>query len=210
RGRSLRAARRCRADPRSAISETLPRGSPGLGRGRGLTRADASGAGAGRDGGTCRAWSETVTTDPREGAAPPATDEGVPGEETPPPARSSPDRGSPEVGTAIPAAPPKRRGRRLTAWLAAIVLVLSLGVLAAALTHEAQQSAARAGQLELVSRVAMLSQRLSRQAREAAAGAEVAFAGMEDSRAAIDGILAALERGDAGGEVAAVAARSRP
>ena len=151
-----------------------------------------------------------MTTDPREGAAPPATDEGVPGEETPPPARSSPDRGSPEVGTAIPAVPPKRRGRRLAAWLAAIVLLLSLGVLAAALTHEAQQSAVRAGQLELVSRVAMLSQRLSRQAREAVAGAEVAFAGLEDSRAAIDGILAALERGDAGGEVAAVAARSRP
>jgi len=154
-----------------------------------------------------------MTADPRENAAPPAPPadaEGSPVDEAPPPVRTSPDRRLPDSGAALPTVPPKRRGRRLVAWLAAMVLVLSLGILAAALTHEAQQSAVRAGQHELVSRLAMLSQRLSRQAREAVAGAEGAFVGMEDSRAAIDGILAALERGDAGGEIAAVAARSRP
>lgn len=112
-------------------------------------------------------------------------------------------------------APPRRTrsrrgGSRLAVLLLVLVLIASLVVLVASLVLQAQRSAIQAGQVEVSSRLLMLSQRLSRQAREAMLGDPQAFAGLEDSRASINGIIGALDLGDPTIDVEPLAAGSRP
>lgn len=111
--------------------------------------------------------------------------------------------------TARRSRPVRQRGR-FVVFLFVLLLLLSVGILVATLVLDAQRSAIQASQVELSSRLLMLSQRLSRQAREATLGDSQAFDGLEDSRAAINGIIAALDLGDPTIGVEPLATGSRP
>lgn len=102
------------------------------------------------------------------------------------------------------------RGGRVMVFVLVVLLIVSIGVLVFTLALDARRSDIQAGQVEVSSRLLMLSQRLSRQAREATLGDPEAFAGLEDSRAAINGIIGALDLGDPSIEVAPLASGSRP
>lgn len=108
------------------------------------------------------------------------------------------------------AARSRRGGGRLAVLFMVLLLVVALVILVGSLVLQAQRSAIQAGQVEVSSRLLMLSQRLSRQGREAMLGDADAFAGLEDSRAAINGIIGALDLGDPTIGVEPLAAGSRP
>ncbi len=97
-------------------------------------------------------------------------------------------------------------------WVLSLVLVLvvALAVLVGSLVLQARRSEIQTNQVEVASRLLMLSQRLSRQGREAMLGDAQAFAGLEDSRAAINGIIGALDLGDPTIDVEPLATGSRP
>ncbi len=101
-------------------------------------------------------------------------------------------------------------GGRFAVFVLVLLLVVSLAGLIGLLSVEAQRSAVQAGQVEVSSRLLMLSQRISRLAREATLGDTDAFTGLDDSRASVEAILAALDRGDPVANVAVLGAASRP
>ncbi|GJL82285.1 MAG: protein PilJ [marine bacterium B5-7] len=103
----------------------------------------------------------------------------------------------------------KRRGGRFIVFLLALLLVFAVGALVVNVTLEARRSAIEANQVEISSRLLMLSQRLSRQAREATLGDPAAYPGLEDSRDAVNGILAALDLGDSEIDIEPLVGESR-
>jgi twitching motility protein PilJ len=128
---------------------------------------------------------------------------------------SSPEASDSKRGAAVTAIPAPRRtasgsGSRLWVLLLVLLLLVAIGILVGSLVLQAQRSAIQAGQVEVSSRLLMLSQRLSRQGREAVLGDPQAFAGLEDSRAAINGIIGALDLGDPAIDVEPLAPGSRP
>lgn len=123
-------------------------------------------------------------------------------------AESAPEPAAPARPAA--AARSRRGGGRLAVLFMVLLLVVALVILVGSLVLQAQRSAIQAGQVEVSSRLLMLSQRLSRQGREAMLGDADAFAGLEDSRAAINGIIGALDLGDPTIGVEPLAAGSRP
>jgi len=109
------------------------------------------------------------------------------------------DAAAPAAGDADKTVVTKERRRGGGGFVAAIFIIfllVSLVGLVGTLALEAQRSAVQSSQVEIGSRLMMLSQRVSRQAREATLGDEEAYLGLEDARAAIDGIIRALDQGD--------------
>ncbi|MFT5111562.1 MAG: twitching motility protein PilJ [Parasphingorhabdus sp.] len=103
----------------------------------------------------------------------------------------------------------KRRSGVSSALVFVVLLVISLAVVVGALVIDAERSSIQARQIEIGSRLLMLSQRLSRQAREATLGDSSAFPGLEDSQAAVKGVLRSLKSGDAAIDVQALSAVSQ-
>ena len=77
------------------------------------------------------------------------------------------------------------------------------------LVLDGERNSIQAGQVEIGSRLLMLSQRLSRQAREASLGEDGAFQGLEDSQNAVKAVLNALKTGDAAINVKALGSASQ-
>ncbi|KAA3624007.1 MAG: hypothetical protein DWQ08_10880, partial [Proteobacteria bacterium] len=102
------------------------------------------------------------------------------------------------------------QGGRFVVFFFVVLLLASIGILVTTLVLDARRSAIQASQVEMSSRLLMLSQRVSRQAREATLGSAEAFNGLEDSRAAINAIVGALDLGDPTIGVEPLATGSRP
>lgn len=91
----------------------------------------------------------------------------------------------------------RSRGKGVNASLVfLILLIVSLAITVGSLAIEAERGAIQARQVEIGSRLLMLSQRLSGQAVQSTQGRAESFQGLEDSRAAVEGILRALREGD--------------
>ncbi len=103
----------------------------------------------------------------------------------------------------------RRGGGGFAALLFVFLLLASLAGLVSTLVLDAQRRSIQATQVEISSRLLMLSQRISRQAREGSLGDVQSYTGLEDTRAAVDGIVQALDAGDSSIGIAPLAGTPR-
>ncbi len=103
----------------------------------------------------------------------------------------------------------RRGGGGFAAFLFVFLLLVSLAGLMSTLVLDAQRRSVQATQVEIASRLLMLSQRISRQAREGSLGDAQSYTGLEDTRAAVDGIIQALDAGDSSIGIAPLAGTPR-
>ena len=85
-----------------------------------------------------------------------------------------------------------------------ILLIVSLIGLVSILGLDAQFKANQATQVEVGSRLMMLSQRIARLAQNGAQGDSAAYVDLDDARGAVDSILTALDQGNKSDDIAAV------